>query len=110
MRQRHWAPGRFARVADDDRAFATPNWRPWTLEGHPDLLVPDAVRDHSRRMLTDPSLEQIFRRRHPLWRRADYDEIVRALDFVWDCPGDGTVNVTGYCCAICGRRRVSAAG
>ena len=31
--------------------------------------------------------------------------MVRALDFVWDCPEDGTVNVTGFCCATCGRAR-----
>jgi hypothetical protein len=31
--------------------------------------------------------------------------MVRALDCVWDCPDDGTVNVTGFCCATCGRAR-----
>ena len=29
--------------------------------------------------------------------------MVRALGCVWDCPDDRTVNVTGYCCATCGR-------
>src|SRR4051812_49540007 len=28
----------------------------------------------------------LFRSRHPLRRGATYDEMVRALDCVWDCP------------------------
>jgi hypothetical protein len=79
--------------------------RPWTLEGPVDLDFDDATRERNRAQLTDPHLARRFRRKHPLRLSADYDEMVRALDCVWDCPDDGTVNVTGFCCAACGRAR-----
>jgi hypothetical protein len=79
--------------------------RPWTLEGPVDLDFDEHTRERNRAHLTDPHLTRRFRRKHPLRRGADYDEMVRALDFVWDCPHDGSVNVTGFCCATCGRAR-----
>jgi len=79
--------------------------RPWTLEGPVDLGFDDETRERNRSQLTDPHLTRRFRRKHPFRRRASYDEMVRALDFVWDCPEDGTANVTGFCCAACGRAR-----
>ena len=79
--------------------------RPWTLEGDFDPAYDDAEREHNHRLLTDPLLRVRFRRRFPLrWPRG-YDDMVRALGCVWDCPDDGTANVTGYCCASCGRSR-----
>jgi hypothetical protein len=41
---------------------------------------------------------------------ADYDEMVRLLGYLWDCPHDRTANVTGYCCVRCGRSRQDALG
>ena len=79
--------------------------RPWTLEGPVDLYYEDEVRERNLAQLTDPHLRRRFRRKHPLRLGATYDEMVRALDCVWDCPDDGTVNVTGFCCATCGRAR-----
>jgi hypothetical protein len=79
--------------------------RPWTIEGPVDLEVDDETRERARTQLTDPLLRRRFLRKHPLRRGASYDEMVRALDFVWDCPDDGSVNVTGFCCATCGRSR-----
>jgi hypothetical protein len=84
--------------------------RPWTLVGAVDLAVDEVVRQRSHAALTDPELTRRFRRRYPLWRRADYDDMVRALGYVWDCPYDGTANVTGHCCASCGRARAQAGG
>ena len=63
------------------------------------------MRERNLAQLTDPHLRRRFRRKHPLRLGATYDEMVRALDCVWDCPDDGTVNVTGFCCATCGRAR-----
>ena len=83
---------------------------PWTLEGGIDLDYTDDARRRIRAQLTDPQLERRFHRRYPLWRRADYDEMVRALGYVWDCPYDGTANATGYCCATCRRGRAEAGG
>jgi hypothetical protein len=77
--------------------------RPWTLEGDCDPAYDDETRELNRRLLTDPDLKARFRRRFPLRRAHGYDGMVRALGCVWDCPWDGTVNVTGYCCASCGR-------
>ena len=84
--------------------------RPWTLEGSVDLDFDDDTRERNRSQLTDPRLKQRFRRKYPLRLRADYDEMVRALGFVWDCPADATVNVTGFCCALCGRARAEFHG
>ena len=58
-------------------------------------------------MLTDPSLVGAFRARFPDGQVADYDEMVRALGYVWDCPQDGAANVTGFRCALCGRTRAA---
>jgi hypothetical protein len=79
--------------------------RPWTLEGDFDPAFDDAARAHYRRLLTDPRLTVRFRRRFPLRFGRDYDFMIRALGAVWDCPDDETANVTGYCCAVCGRSR-----
>jgi hypothetical protein len=46
-----------------------------------------------------------FRRRFKAHSHAGYDEMVRLLGYVWDCPHDGAANVTGFRCAACGRRR-----
>src|SRR3954469_4931781 len=83
--------------------------RPWTL-GDVDPDVGEDVRMRSHAQLTDPRLEAHFRRRFPSRRRAGYDEMVRALGYVWDCPADGAANVTGFCCAVCGRGRTRAGG
>ena len=29
----------------------------------------------------------------------DFDDVVHELEYVWDCPRDGTVNVVGCLCA-----------
>ena len=87
------------------RSFTLVATRPWTLEGPVDLDFDDEVRERNRRQLTDPHLTRRFRRKHPLRFGATYDEMVRALACVWDCPDDGTANVTGFCCATCGRAR-----
>jgi hypothetical protein len=59
-------------------------------------------------MLTDANLLTSFRRRFSEHANADYDEVVRRLDYVWDCPHDRTANVTGHRCASCGRTRACA--
>ena len=87
------------------RSFTLVATRPWTLEGPVDLDFEDEVRERNLAQLTDPHLRRRFRRKHPFRLGATYDEMVRALDCVWDCPDDGTVNVTGFCCATCGRAR-----
>jgi hypothetical protein len=81
---------------------------PWTWTGLPDPDVDEAARQAHRALLTDPSLLTCFRRRFPAQREADYDEMVRLLGWVWDCPWDGAANVTGYCCARCGQTRAAA--
>jgi hypothetical protein len=81
---------------------------PWTLRGWPDPDVSDDVRRRNREALTDPELARRFRRQRPLSVGADYDEMVRVLGHVWDCPVDHTANVTGYCCPGCGRGRAEA--
>jgi hypothetical protein len=83
---------------------------PWTLQGWVDPEVGDDARERNREALTDPQLTRRFRRRYPLSRRNEYDEMVRALGYVWDCPVDHTANVTGYCCPSCGRGRSAAGG
>jgi hypothetical protein len=81
---------------------------PWTIAGGPDPDFDDAARTVHHVLLTDPGLLMHFRRRFPKRRDADYDDIVRLLDWVWDCPHDGTANVTGYRCGACERSRASA--
>src|SRR6478735_2072528 len=78
---------------------------PWTCAGDPDPGFEEAARQSHRTLLTDPNLLTCFRRRFPAHREADYDEMVRLLGWVWDCGWDGTANVTGHCCARCGRPR-----
>jgi hypothetical protein len=58
--------------------------------------------------LTDPDLALRHSRQYPDRRHADYDEIIRALGYVWECAHDAAVNVTGYSCAVCGEQRRSA--
>jgi hypothetical protein len=83
---------------------------PWTSAGAPD---PD-YRDHERithhTLLTDPFLLTCFRRRFPDQGAAGYDEMIRLLGYVWDCPHDAAANVTGHRCAVCDRRRAAATG
>src|SRR4051812_46703969 len=81
---------------------------PLTVCGAPDPDFDDVDRHLHHALLTDPGLLTRFRRRFP--RRADthYDEMVRLLGYVWDCPQDGTANVLGHRCACCGQTRRSA--
>ena len=83
--------------------------RPWTLAGGLDPDFDDVTRNVHQALLTDTSLLTCFRRRFPERRAVDYDEMVRSLGYVWDCPHDGCANVTGYRCAQCGRTRAAAA-
>src|SRR3954454_5963019 len=81
---------------------------PWTCAGDPDPGFGEATRQTHRALLTDSSLLTCFRHRFPAHREADYDEMVRLPGWVWYCGWDGTANVTGYCCARCGRARTAA--
>jgi hypothetical protein len=76
---------------------------PWSVAGGSDPDFDDATRAAHHVLLTDPNLLRCFRKRFPDHERADYDEMVRALGYVWDCPHDGAANVTGFRCARCGR-------
>lgn len=91
-------------------AGPAPEPRPWTLEGDYDPAYDDDQRELYHRLLTDPHLAGEFRRRFPLRRRTEYEGMVRALGAVWDCPVDGTANVTGYCCATCRQPRPRTQG
>jgi hypothetical protein len=82
---------------------------PWTTTGGPDPDYDEVTRTVHQALLTDPSLLTCFRRRFPECRNADYDEMVRLLDYVWDCPHDSAANVTGYRCAGCGCTRRDSA-
>jgi hypothetical protein len=82
--------------------------RPWTLEGDVDLDYDDDTRHHHHAALTDAGLISRFRRQFPRARTAEYDAMVRALGYVWDCIYDATANVTGFSCATCGRSRGEA--
>jgi hypothetical protein len=82
----------------------------WSLAGGPDDDFDEIQRTVHQALLTDVNLLTCFRRRFPECSDVDYDEMVRCLDYVWDCPHDRTANVTGYCCAECGRTRASATG
>jgi hypothetical protein len=81
---------------------------PWTNAGEPDPDHDDAARVVHHALLTDPQLLTCFRRRFPQHRAASYDEMVRLLGYVWDCPHDRTANVTGHRCATCHRTRADA--
>jgi hypothetical protein len=70
----------------------------WILSYEEDPDYSDFQRRRNHRMLTDRELLR--------WgAKQDYDETIRALDLVWECPTDGTVNVTGFRCWRCGSRR-----
>ena len=101
----------------------------WIVRGEPVGVSPHAERLLSRRrLITDQDqsdieesrvdeLELRLRRRPRLRRRgsarlllpthpaqlqpSDYDTMIRVLGLVWDCPEDGSVNVSGYLCAGC---------
>jgi hypothetical protein len=81
-----------------------PNPAPWTIAGGPDLAYEDPAREARRESLTDPRLVDRFRLVDPSTEPA-YEHMIRALDLVWECPDDATVNVVGYRCAGCGSSR-----
>ena len=90
--------------------MGTRQWGPWTLAGGPDPDFDDVDRQVHHELLTDSNLLSCFRRRFPEHRHVDYDHMVRLLEYVWDCPHDGTANVTGFRCVRCGRSRTDALG
>ena len=93
-----------------DDALGVRQWGPWTASGDPDPDFDEVDRQIHHALLTDIDLLTCFRRRFPEHRDASYDEMVRLLDYVWDCPRDGTANVKGYCCGRCGHTRATARG
>ena len=93
-----------------ERELGRGHWGPWTRGGGPDPDFDDIDRQVHHALLTDPNLLMCFRRRFPEHGDADYDEMVRLLGYLWDCPHDRTANVTGYCCVRCGRSRQDALG
>jgi hypothetical protein len=88
---------------------APSSYRPWTVSGGPDPHCDDAVRDMHHRALTGDDLLDRYRLRFPEGDRADYEDVVRRLGHVWDCPLDGAANVTGFLCAICRGTRTEVA-
>src|SRR5687768_7748728 len=80
---------------------------PWTIAGGPDPGDDDATRETCRAWLTSPRLVDRFREIDPD-ARPEYERMIRALELVWECPDDATVNVVGYCCAGCGSSRETA--
>ena len=90
--------------------MGTRQWGPWTLGGGADPDRDDVDRQVHHALLTDSNLLSCFRRRFPEHQQVDYDQMVRLLEYVWDCPQDGTANVTGYRCARCGRSRSDVLG
>ena len=80
---------------------------PWTVSGGPDPDFDDVERQAHHALLTDTDLLTCFRRRFPTRGHTHYDEMVRLLGYVWDCPHDGTANVVGYRCGRCGATRAS---
>jgi len=81
---------------------------PWTVCGGLDPDFDDHERVLHHALLTDPSLLTCFRERFPARGRVEYDQMVRLLDYVWDCPNDRTANVVGYRCGSCARTRAAA--
>ena len=81
---------------------------PWTVCGGPDPDFDDVDRHVHHALLTDANLLTCFRRRFPRRGHTHYDEMVRLLEYVWDCPHDATANVVGYRCGSCGATRASA--
>jgi hypothetical protein len=88
---------------------ATSALGPWRASGGADPDFDEVTRTVHHALLTDANLLTCFRRRFPEERDADYDRMVRLLGYVWDCPRDGTANVTGCRCAVCGTTRAAAA-
>ena len=86
------------------------HYAPWRVDGGPDPDFDDAARTAHHALLTDPNLLTCFRSRFPAHEYATYDEMVRALGYVWDCPRDRAANVTGYRCARCGRTLAAVGG
>jgi hypothetical protein len=78
-------------------------FKPWTSAGEPDPDYDDITRAATHRLLTAPDLVSEFDRRFPQRGPTPYDEMVRHLGYVWDCPHDRTANVTGHRCATCRR-------
>lgn len=76
-------------------------------EPDPDFSERDRATHHA--LLTNSDLLTFYRQFSPRDARADYDDMVRTLGYVWDCAHDGTANMTGNCCARCGRTRAQAA-
>jgi hypothetical protein len=87
-----------------ERLLSAPPTAPWTAAGEPDPAYTATAREQHRAWLTDPLLAERFQRAHPD-SAPDYERMIRALELVWDCPDDGTVNVIGYRCAGCGASR-----
>jgi hypothetical protein len=82
---------------------------PWTVCGGPDPDFDDIEREVHHALLTDSKLLTCFRRRFPTRGYMHYDEMVRLLDYVWDCPFDRTANVVGYRCGSCEQTRAAVA-
>ena len=87
-----------------------PQHAPWTVSGGPDPDFDEVSRQVHHALLTDANLLTCFRRRFPARHDVDYDEMVRTLSYVWDCPHDGYASVVGYRCGWCGRTRAEATG
>ena len=81
---------------------------PWTVTGKPDPTSTTSNAAATTRCSTDPTLLTRFRRRFPSRSDTHYDEMVRLLGYVWDCPRDRTANVVGFCCGRCGQTRAAA--
>src|SRR4051794_15452587 len=81
---------------------------PWTVAGGPDCDFDNVTRAMHHALLTDVNLVTAFRRRFPDRCDAHYDELVRLLEYVWDCPHDRTANVVGFRCGSCGQSRAAA--
>src|SRR4051794_7518826 len=81
---------------------------PWTCAGGPDRDYSSAARKEHLAALTDPDLAARARTADPECE-PDYERMIRLLELVWDCPDDGSVNVTGYRCPGCGASRAVAA-
>ena len=79
----------------------------YLVAGGPDPDFAETERTMIHALLTDVDLLRCFRARFPEHGELGYDEMVRRLGYVWDCPLDGTANVTGYRCAACVRTRES---
>ena len=81
---------------------------PWTRSGAPDLDYDDRFRAATHALLTHPDLLTYFRQLSPREADKSYEEVIRDLEFVWDCPDDGMVNMTGHRCPVCHRSKAEA--